>query len=104
MIGKVLRHWAYTQITNFAEAVTGVQPYWRTKYDLYLVSGRWQLIRGIRMWQDGQKCTRCGKSGHRGNRLQIHHLPGTKRMDKGVAGFFRELTGCTTLCDKCHRD
>lgn len=118
MLGKLFRHWVYINVTRLASAATGVEPYYKTKYSMEMQSPYWLLLRQVRMWKDGGVC-QCsdldcphhhGQRGlvctHRigkGNRLQFHHLPGTKRL-QGWRYFFRELEGCRMVCDKCHRN
>jgi hypothetical protein len=44
------------------------------RYDRYLESPGWQLLREASLWRDGYRCRRCGQQGSLRNPLQAGHL------------------------------
>lgn len=118
MLGKLFRHGLYSFFVRLGSALSGVEPHYKVQYGIKMNSPYWLLLREMRMWLDngtcqcgdldcphthGQRGLYCTHRIGKGNRLQLHHLPGTKRL-QGWRYFFRELEGCRMVCDKCHRD
>ena len=103
MLFKLLRYGLYSFIVRRASALTGVRPHYKVQYSLSMLSPYWLLMRRARLWLDRGRCQVCGTRGEPGNRLQLHHLPGTKRL-QGWGNFWREVRGCEMRCDRCHSD
>ncbi len=67
----------------------------QARYQRYLRSPRWRLIRFIRHRLDGGRCRVC--FGER--RLEVHHRT-YRHRGKSLVG---EIRDTVTLCHDCHR-
>lgn len=101
MMGRLIRYGLYSFFVRLASALTGVEPHYKVQYGLRMKSPYWLLLRQLRLAADNYRCQRCGTEGVPGNRLQLHHKPGTKRL-QGWGNFWKEFRGCEMLCDRCH--
>jgi hypothetical protein len=52
----------------------GVDTPWHVRYDEYLQSEQWLMIRAQVLRRDGYRCRMSGKVNHPGDPLQVHHL------------------------------
>ena len=103
MLGKLIRHGIFIGLYRFASAVTGVKPHYKVEYGIEMQRPYWIVLRWLVMRRDKGKCQQCGTSGYPGNRLQMHHRPGTKRL-QGWNYILTERDGCVMLCDQCHNN
>jgi hypothetical protein len=72
---------------------------WGNRYDRYLRSEGWQLVREAALRRDGYRCRRCGVRGSPFNPLQAGHLSYAAYNRTG-----RTPTGdLQTLCRHCHQ-
>lgn len=83
-------------------AITTIDGYDKRKrhtaeYIAFLRSDRWRELSAQRMAIDGYRCTMCGATGTRLNRLECHHL--NYKQPFGEENPYRDLT---TLCHVCH--
>lgn len=63
----------------------------RRLYDIYLNSGKWQLIRKQKIEASGSKCTNCGSIKN----LEVHHKTYDRLGNE-------ELSDLSVLCRECH--
>jgi 5-methylcytosine-specific restriction endonuclease McrA len=66
----------------------------QARYEEYLRSPRWRLLRALRRWLDGNRCRVCFSPYH----LEVHHRAYRNR-GRSLVG---ELRDCVTLCAACH--
>lgn len=118
MLGKLIRHGIFIGLYRFASAVTGVKPHYKVEYGVEMQRPYWIVLRWLVMRRDKGKC-QCshqdcphshGRRGltcthpiGKGNRLQMHHVKGTKRL-QGWNHILTERDGCVMLCDRCHHN
>lgn len=71
-------------------------PFSAMKYEDYLKSDYWKILREKRLKLDNYKCKRCGRTSN----LEVHHNTYIYR-GKGVA---KEIKNLITLCRDCHQE
>lgn len=102
MIAELFRRWVYVSGVRTVRKLSGAKVHHATIYrNEYLHSPRWYLLRTVRLWLDGNRCTFSFPDGNRCHMqmtLQIHHR---SYRHKGKA-FFGELFDCETRCDAHH--
>lgn len=102
MIAELFRRWLYVSGVRTVRKMSGARVHRSTIYrNEYLQSPRWYLLRTVRLWLDGYRCTFVmGDSGrcHMRTTLQIHHK---SYRHKGKS-FIGELFDCETRCDAHH--
>lgn len=67
---------------------------WWPRYQRYLLSPAWKVLRTQVLQRDGYRCTSCGSR----RRLEVHHLSYAHYNRTGGSS----LEDCTTLCHPCH--
>jgi hypothetical protein len=114
MINEILRRYFYSKLIELAQQVTGFRPHYKAQYGLYLQGPRWFILRNLRLWWDGYRCTSRRTTPCAGP-LQAHHVSyDHKGQDlslsaiwkvgiiRYIQGMVREFLDLRILCDKHH--
>lgn len=91
---EILRRFLYVSIVRMAQRATGVKPYFKAQYALYLQGPRWYILRHLRYAWDGG-CVVC----HTWRGIEAHHTT-YDHKDRGWG--IMEFLSLRTLCRAHH--
>ena len=97
---KLAKHWLYVAGARGLRERLGIKAHYRLRYQEYLISPRWLLLRWSRKSLDGWRCRDCGTRAG----LQVHHRSYRSKGKPGIIGFLSELLDTVTLCDEHHKE